>query len=84
MLKFEGAGSGTLVPQPALYYPGVTGYQWSPITYSTGVDTGWFYFECDSIVPASATLVRVGATTNAGTGKVWTGQIGLYNLSKIG
>lgn len=85
MLKFEGATAGNLIPQPILAALGSSpSYASAPVTYANGVDTGWFSFSVEITVPVGATIIRVGLTTTSGTGNIYFGQHGLYNLTKLG
>jgi hypothetical protein len=52
-----------------------------PFGAPTGIDYPWCYFECEAVIPAGATQVRVGAYANTGTGSLFLGQQGLYNMT---
>lgn len=54
-----------------------------PVETLQALDMGWFYYEAEFVVPAGATVLRIGANILSGTGEVSFAQQGLYNLTKF-
>jgi lysophospholipase L1-like esterase len=85
LARVQNAVAGTLRWNLEIAAPGNGTYVVRPVeTTASGMDMAWFQFDCEFVVPAGATTVRVGANVVSGTGAVSLAQQGLYNLDAIG
>jgi hypothetical protein len=86
LARVRNAAAGNLRWALEMYAPGNGAYITRPVENTlTGMDMPeWFYYETEFVVPAAATVLRVGANALSGTGEISLAQQGLYNLTKLG
>jgi len=84
LVRVENAAANGMRWSLEISSPGISTYYVRPVEMTaTGMDMPWFYYECEYVVPAGATTLRLGVNTQTGTGKVSLAQQGLYNLTRL-